>query len=256
MKLYYKKIINSEIAIRIRNTLNISPVDMTTKGIHSGSVSDSFLWRTDNNFSTKIKFLDILNFYYDENETTANIIFYDSNFNFLKKINFSKLNKINELIIDKKFFNNKEGYGTFYIFHDTKNKLEQKKIISNRCYIGFSKNNQHFSYTHGNLLARYKTLDGNKSIKSDIIKTSLIMNQNYKIKKYFNKNLINEIFLANPTSKKVNFKIGKNLYSLREGCSIIINLKDQNVVNIKSNCLFLRPLVFSYNKEFFDVHHG
>jgi len=256
MKLYFKKIINSDFGIRIRNTLNISPVDMLTSELHSASVSDAFVWRTDNNFSTKIRFIDILNFFFEKEETTANILFYDNNFNYLKKLSFTKLKKLNEVIINKEFFGNKEGYGTFYIFHDLKNNEVQKELISNRCYVGFSKNDQHFSYVHGNLLARYNSSNNKNEIQSDIIKTSLIMNQNYKIQKYFNKNFNNEIFLTNPTSRIINFKIKRNSYSLKEGCSLIIDLKQEDIINIKSNCLFFRPIVFSYNSEYFDVHHG
>ncbi len=249
-----KKIVNSELIIKLRNSIQLSPVDLSLNNINFSSVSDSFLWRTDNNFITKINFIDILNLYYGETNTDANIYFYDKKFKLIKSLELKKLKKINTLILDKSFFENLESYGTFYIFHKSSNKTKTK-IISNRCYVGFSKNNNHFSFLHGNLLSRFKSLDGNSEIKGDIIKTSLFMNQNYKIQKYFNKKYQNEIFLSNPTSTKINFSIEQKKYSLLKGESIIIKLTS-SVVNIKSNCLFFRPIVFCYNKDYFDVHHG
>ena len=66
-----------------------------------------------------------------------------------------------------------------------------------------------------------------------------------------------ELFFTNPTSKKINFSINnENNFILNNGCSIIVNATNKKIINIKSNCLFLRPLVFNYNKDYLDVHHS
>ena len=65
--------------------------------------------------------------------------------------------KFNELVIDKNFVNGIEDYGYFNIFHHKLNN-QDNFIIANRCYLGFSKDNEFFSYVHGNLLSKYKKI--------------------------------------------------------------------------------------------------
>lgn len=219
------------------------------------SISDSFLWRTDNNFTTKFKYMDILNFFYGLDKTSVEIIFYTKNGEKIKNLKIENPYKFNELVIDKNFVNGIEDYGYFNIFHHKLNNQENF-IIANRCYLGFSKDNEFFSYVHGNLLSKYKK-NLSSNIKSDIIKNSLAANQEYSIQNSFNKFDISELFFVNPTSDKINFKIYDNKYVLDENsCKIIVLNKINKKIIIKSNCMFLRPIIFNYKKNFFDVYHG
>ena len=151
--------------------------------------------------------------------------------------------------------NDLEDYGVFYIFHRFNNKIDSNIILSNRCYLGFSKNNNLSSFVHGNTLARYKNFKDNK-VNTDIVKTTFLVNNNYRIQNYFNKFDKSEIFLSNPTSKKIIFYIKKEKYLLEKGCSKIIDVTNEKIINIKSNCLLLRPLIFNYKGEYTDVYHG
>ena len=45
-------------------------------------------------------------------------------------------------------------------------------------------------------------------------------------------------------------------YKLDKHCSLLINVSEKEIINIKSNCLFLRPTVFSYKDNYLDVHHS
>jgi hypothetical protein len=36
----------------------------------------------------------------------------------------------------------------------------------------------------------------------------------------------------------------------------MIKIIEKEQIEIKSNCLFFRPTIFSYNKNYFDVHHS
>jgi hypothetical protein len=92
--------------------------------------------------------------------------------------------------------------------------------------------------------------------KIDIVKTSFFKNHSYKIQKFFDGFDKNELFFSNPTSKSVRFSIDNQNYKLNPGCSQLINVSNKKVINIKSNCLFLRPTVFSYKNEYLDVHHA
>ena len=69
------------------------------------------------------------------------------------------------------------------------------------------------------------------------------------------------IFKDNKYSKR-GFKkaelrnaIENNTFKLKPNCSMLIENKNP-IVTIKSNCLFLRPTVFSYKGKYLDVHHS
>jgi hypothetical protein len=105
-------------------------------------------------------------------------------------------------------------------------------------------------------MSRFSNIAHNLNTNSDIVKTSPIQNQYYKIQKFFDNFDKNELFFANPTSKIIKFSIDEKNYTLNNGCSILINTFKNKIVNIKSNCLFLRPTIFSYKDGYMDVHHG
>ena len=251
-----KKLFNSDILIEIRNQFKFRPVDIhISKSDKDISVSDDFLWRTDSGYKTKFKFTDILGLFYDFDDTNAEILFYDKDGVFLKKLVINDLNISNEIIIDKNFLNGLSDYGSFNIFHNF-NKKNNNLIIANRCYLGYSRKENFYSYVHGNLLSSYRTSNDDK-IKTDIIKTSLFSNQEYAIQNDFADFDKSELFFANPTSKIVKFEIEKIKYILKPKSSRIIDiLKTNKKIVIKSNCMFLRPIIFNYKNNFFDVYHG
>ena len=121
--------------------------------------------------------------------------------------------------------------------------------------MGFSKNNNFFSYVHGNTLVRGEGIDKDFE-EVDFIKTSLFKKNIFKIQKKFTDFDKNEFFILNPTSKIINLEINKKKYRLKKFESIIVSINKIDTVEIISNCYFLRPTIFSYKKSFFDVHHG
>ena len=84
---------------------------------------------------------------------------------------------------------------------------------------------------------------------------SLFKNQIYTIQKFFEDFDKSEIFFTNPTSKVLRFSLEDKNYRLGPGNTLAIEPMKQ-IISIKSNCLFLRPTVFSYKNEFLDVHHS
>lgn len=262
MKSLVKKILNSKISILVRNTFNFKPVYLRyIQKNYPITISDSFLWRTDNGYKTKFKYSDLLTLFYNIKNSSVELHFYSKDNKLLKIKKINNLNISNELEITKEFLNNNEDYGVFYIYHFIKNEdfslIESKNVLSNRCYLGYSHNNSLYSFVHGNTLARYTGLNDNnyKKISTDIIKMSLLKNQNYTIQKYFDKFDKNELFFTNSTSKLLKFSLENQNYQLLPGCTTLIKAKNK-IINIKSNCLFLRPTVFSYRGKFFDVHHS
>jgi hypothetical protein len=255
MKSLIKKIANTNIGIILRNSINYKPMHMHIDRLQNASISDAFAWRTENNFVTKFKYADILNLFYKIKNSYVELHFYTKENNLIKIDKKYNLDISNEIVIDSKYLENIEDYGTFYIYHYSDNS-KIKDIISNRCYIGYSQNKNLYSFVHGNTYAKFNKISGNKKIDSDIVKTSAFKNHYYKIQKYFENFDKVELFFSNPTSKVIKFSIDKKNYLLKEGCSLLIDVSDQKTINIKSNCLFLRPTVFSYKNNYLDVHHS
>ena len=255
MKLLIKKIARSNLGIFLRNTLKFKPVQFDLGKLDLVTVSDAFAWRTDNGFVTKFKYSDILNLFYKVKNSYVEIHFFTYDNKLLKKMRVKELDLSNELLINPDFFNGLKSFGTFSIYHYTKEKLNDESIISNRCYPGYSHNNNLFSFVHGNALASYSDINDGDSVKTDIVKTSFLKNHTYKIQKYFADFDKSELFFTNPTSKVINFAVNGKNFNLKKGCSKIVEVSNE-VITIKSNCLFLRPFVFSYKNGFLDVHHS
>lgn len=250
------KLLNNKIIKNLRDLIGLKPIYMDTEDVkNASSVSDAFLWRTENNFKTIFRFTDLLKIFYKIQASDVEIIFFDKNGKKIKAIKNSNIKTLNEVIIDNKFLDGIEDYGTFYIFHRTKNILKEKIILSNRCYLGFSQNNNLPSFVHGNTYAASKEFNNDQE-SSNIIKNSVYFNKDYKIQNYFDNFDKIEIFLSNPTSEKIKFSINDKLYLLERSCSIILDVSFLKEINIKSNCYFLRPIIFNWKKEFFDVYHG
>lgn len=257
MKLFLKKIFLSHIGIILRNTLNFRPVDIVTQHIKNASVSDAFAWRTDKGFKTIFKFSDLIKLYYKYEDTIIEIEFYDKKNNFLKIIELKNLKLSNKLVVDKEFLNGIEDYGVFYVYHKTNKNIPYEDSISNKCYLGYSLNKNLYSLVHGNSLSRYKSLNNHEySKKYSPVKMSLRNNQIYKIQKLFKQYDKNELMFCNPTGSKIFFDLNNKKYILENGSSIIIECHNLETVTIKSNCMFLRPTIFSYKKEYLDVHHS
>ena len=258
MKLLVKKLANTDIGILLRNSLNFKPVSFKyLKKDYPISVSDAFLWRTDNGYKTKFKYSDILYLFYKIKNSWVEFHFYSKNNELIKIEKVNDLNLSNELEISSEYLNNLEDYGTFFIYHFSKNtkNLNNKDIISNRCYTGYSQNNNLYSFVHGNTLGKFTSIFSNKTFLTDIVITSVFQNHTYTIQKCFDGFDKNELFFTNPTSKTIKFSIESKNYELKPNCSLVVEIKN-SIISINSNCLFFRPIIFSYHNKYLDVHHS
>ena len=112
-----KIIKNSKYSKYIRNFLGYKPaLTIINSNIKNLSTSDAFFWRTDSNFKTIFRYTDIFKLFFNDPTSKAEIIFYDRNSKFLKKIIFVDLDLSNNLVIDKNFMNNIEDYEHFIFF--------------------------------------------------------------------------------------------------------------------------------------------
>jgi len=255
MKSSIKKVANSKIGVFLRNMFNFKPLAININNIKNfHSISDAFLWRTDSRFKTSFVFTDLLKFYFDDLNSSVEILFFDKNYKFLKKLNLEITDLSNEILIDDNFFDPKlEDYGIFYIFHNCNKNINES--IRNSCYLGFSKNENTYSFVHGNVPVAFRKYE-DKKIQNGIVENSIFMNQTYKIQNYFEEYDHSEVFINNPTKRKIYFLLNKNSYSLSPSCSIILDISSQKTIKIVSNCMLLRPIIFNYKNGFFDVHHA
>ena len=258
MKSLVKKIANTNIGILFRNSINFKPAQFKHfEKKYPISVSDTFLWRTDKGFKTKFKYSDILSLFYKIKNSWVELHFYSKNNELIKVEKVNNLNLSNEIEINSRYLNDLEDYGIFYIYHfsdDTKY-LTNNDIISNRCYLGYSKNNNLYSFVHGNTFGKYTGIFPNKTILTDVVKTSLFQNHTYTIQKYFDDFDKNELFFNNPTNKTIRFSIENRNLKLKPNCSLLVETQNP-IISIKSNCLFFRPIIFSYKGKYLDVHHS
>ena len=258
MKLLIKKLANTNFGILLRNSLNFKPVSLRYhEKDYPASISDAFLWRTDNGYKTIFKYSDILDLFYKIKNSWVEFHFYSKNNELIKIKKVNNLDLSNKLEISSKYLNNLEDYGTFYIYHFSKNtkELNNKDIISNICYLGYSQNNNLYSFVHGNTHGKFSSIFPNKTFLTDVVKTSLFQNYTYTIQKYFDNFDKSELFFTNPTSKIVKFSIDNKNFELKPNYSLLVEIRN-SIVSIKSNCLFLRPTIFSYKDKYLDVHHS
>ena len=184
MKSLINRILSNDKITTLRNSLKLKPVKINKYSSLNISISDAFLFRTDQDFLTYFRFSDILNIFYNVKNSKVELIFFDNHNNFIKKINLDKIHKLNEICIDKEFMNNKEIYGHFYIFHDHKQVGLDNLLLSNRCYLGFSKKGKNPSFVHGNSFVKGKNFINGK-IESILSKLLFLKTTNILFKKIF-----------------------------------------------------------------------
>lgn len=249
----FNKLFRSKTSKTLRNLFNVRKtnllLDYTKKNI---SVSDSFFWRVDENFKTIFKFNDILKLFFKEDSSEITIIFFDNEFNLIKEVKLNMLNINNILTIDQNFLDLDIGYGSFYIFHNTKNNIDS--IIRNSCYTGFEYKKTLPSFVHGNLHSALKNFNSEK-VDFGLGATSLLNNNIYIIQNEMNYEKT-EIVLINNCNKKLSIDLGFKRFSLKKGCTELINIDKIKILTIKSNSHLLRPIIFNYEGIYLDVYHG
>ena len=93
MKSLVKKLANTNIGILFRNSLHFKPVQLKLfEKDYPISISDAFLWRTDNGYKTKFKYSDILNLFYKIKNSWVEFHFYSKNNELIK---IEKVNNLN-----------------------------------------------------------------------------------------------------------------------------------------------------------------
>ena len=87
MKSLINRIFSSDKIVTLRNSFKVKPIQMNRHSSPNTSISDAFLFRTDQDYSTYFRFSDILNIFYNIKNSKVELIFYDNHNNFIKKLN-------------------------------------------------------------------------------------------------------------------------------------------------------------------------
>ena len=255
---YLKEIFKSPTFYKFRNFLNIRPIFIDTLKINYGySISDSFIWRNDNNVKTIFRYSDLLKYFYNSLTSEVEINFYNKDGEYLKKINIKNIKKVNELNISEILNDFPSEYGTFNIFHRLNHSNFNIPSVRNSCYTGYSLGDNLPSFVHGNIPVYSKKLKG-KVVQNNIINKSFLINQVYRIQDNFKKKnfLLVELFFTNPTNNSISVKFENKKYIIKKNGSLILNATRLENAKIISNCYYLRPIIFKYKKSYIDVHHG
>lgn len=253
MKEFLRPIYNNPIVVKFRNLSGIKPVlfkELT--GAYAGS--DLFIWRTDGNFSTIFRASDIAYTYYQKN-SKLKLLFFDAKGDLVKDVEVPFTQEVINFKIDQNLLG-LEGYGSFLAFNliDEITDLSQ---ITNRCYVGYSLGKDDPSFVHGNVISKYisqgeKEADINLSNK--FFEHSI--NTQYLIQKDFSLLDRSELFFTNPLEKEITIEVNENLLTIKPMETVKITVNECELIKVKSNFGFPRPIVFSYKESFFDVHHA
>ena len=247
-----KNFFKTDSILKLRNLFGLRPTIFNVNYLEKGmSYSDGFFWRLDDNFKTILRFTNIINLYFSKN-SSIEIYFYDDKNNFLNsvKLNSDKINREINVTAD---IVKKKKFGVFYIFHKSNYKIES--IIRNSCYVGFSYKKSLYSFVHGNTISAKNSISPNsKQIQSGMMSTSFIR-KNYFVQNSFCDSQI-EIMLQNSSNKTQKITVNNYKTKLLQGHAEIININNDEIVKISSNCYFLRPIVFEYKNNYLNVYHA
>lgn len=257
MKKLIRSVWNSKFGIYLRNASGIrTQYRKWWVKKEAFSASDNFLWRTDNGFSTEFRLTDIVGKFYDETSYIDMHIF-DKMGRLINRLSFDISSGVKTITINA---NNalKNDYGTFAVFNRPNSNRDYKYAITNRCYTGYVKANTHPSFVHGNLISKLMTLSGSNKGKIESAFFNHRTRTDFFIQKNFSKFELNELVFANPMAYPITLNLLGDALVLKPGESKIYSFsgKDHAFVKISSDFYFPRPIIFSYKKNFFDVHHG
>ncbi len=253
MKKFLRPIYNNPNVIKLRNLFGIKPV-LFKELTESYAGSDLFIWRTDGNFSTIFRASDIAYTYYQKN-SKLKLLFFDANGEFVKEVEVPFTQEVIDFKIDQNFLG-LEGYGSFLAFNLI-DEITGFSQITNRCYVGYSLGKDDPSFVHGNVISKYISQDKKEAdinLSNKFFEHSI--NTQYLIQKDFSLLDRSELFFTNPLEKEITIDANKNLLTIMPMETVKISVNECELIKVKSNFGFPRPIVFSYKESFFDVHHA
>jgi hypothetical protein len=248
---------------------------LTKQPSHLGlPVSDLFIWRKSKDWNTFFELIDVPGLFAEENfslERIVTIIFFDLDGHKIidKKISLIS-NKRQTVDIGNLIGNTNVEIGTFAVFHaDIPKKINDLgSYLTERGYVSYLyKNSPLRNYVHGNLDAI--ALSTNEKI--EFLGGWGFFSRSYFLQHELSGPAVYEFALVNPTYKiikiilnKIQYPDGKAVMSktilLNPGGAEIITYEIDRLQNfriqVKSQLVMARPLVFRIQDSKLDVFHG
>ena len=246
----------SSISYKIRNTFKIKPASIIIPNDNNSySISDAFCWRKDNSFITNFRYTDLVNYFTSNKDLPINLVLKNHNNDILDIIKLNQKTICDDICINNQVKKFKDFSGHFFIFHKLQHQNNEALLLRNSCYTSYSFKKKTPSIVHGNLPVMAED-SFSKAYPNNIIQYSSLRNYTYKIQNNFSSYDKVEVFIFNPTNKNLKIKINEILFNLKSHASKILQLPKADTYNITSKCLFLRPILFVYKDNNFDVMHG
>ena len=263
-----RDILKNNLALFIRNNLNIKPSGYTYLKDDLISVSDFFYWNTLEKNNTKINITNLASQVLPNivQDCKVHFIFYDSNGNIIYefKKNLAYFKSYSFLVSDLC----PNNYGSMLIFHNFNNTDElvnYGSYVSEKGYVGYNYDNGPWNFVHGNNSSL--SLSKNGSI-IPLLSKSLFKNNSYIPQVRFDDCTNSSLIFSNSLDSDLKTKIELfdnnwnklkiiNTITLPKNTKIIsLDSINHTYVKIKSNILLFRPLIFKKYNTYFDIFHG
>ena len=261
MKKFIRKLAVSPLGVLLRNITGVHRPLFFFQDKTTCISSDLFVWQIDKEQSTRIVISDILEKYYGL-KSYCRFVFYDENGAFIREFSRDFTDGFCELIIDEAFMG-RVGMGTFSAFNLPADNTVIDLNVTNRCYVGYGRD-KCYSMVHGNMIGAMITNlpDGKDELIHDRIEMAVNPakgNYSYLLQKRFDVTVDNALLFSNPLTREITVKIqGKQRVIPAKGCAKIDLVFEgaAQPVEIQSDFIFPRPVVFAKKNGFEDYHHA
>ncbi len=249
-----------------RNYFLIKPTLFSEPKIKNASLSDFFFFDCREGRDTKITIFNIYSQINPDEPTDdkVKIFIFDYNGKLHKKLDFTlKFNEYREIIFSKYYISN---FGSFFIFHSTKNALDLERkgsYPSERGYVGYRNKNSIWNFVHGNRTCNYLAKNKIKTIMAhSLFETIYTPQVNFDDTNFF------KLIFNNPLNRKIKINIkcfnlnNEMVLSVNEKIisygTKIISFKNKEIKYIKiySRLIFCRPLIYKEYEKDFDIFHA
>lgn len=254
-----KLLFHSKFFRSVRNLVGFRPPVFIYDYEAEYIASDLFIWRTDHGFQTVFKSSDILKKYYGL-DSVLKIFFYNHNGKFIKEHTAEYQNYTLEIIINEELLG-LSGNGTFCAFHHPKEYVQHNVNITNRCYVGYGRNNS-FSMVHGNIIGLMASSKTNQKELFNSIKPA-INERKFKFKYLLQtkkRNLPYSVLaFSNPINRSIFIEVNKKTYSIHpRGCALVSldHVAALDIIEVKSDFANARPIIMYDDGIIVDCLHA
>ena len=265
----------SRLFEKIRRAIWLYKQPLTKKPESTGQpVSDLFLWRNSDQWSTYFDLIDITGLFIEpenNDKRFVKIYFFDSEGDLFNKTEI-ELERDKKTTLDLSSYTSscKSEFGTFCVFHSATPEEVNKvgSYLAERGYVSFSyKKQPSRAYVHGNLDA----ISINMKNEFQMLGTKSVLARDYNLQYELTGPAKYNIGVVNSSDKlqDVKFKIisttNDQVYytkyktiNPRGSAVFTYDVSDDESfrVVITSNLVMARPLVFSMTEKLIDVFHG